>query len=372
MSSVLLYFAEPSSHGCSTCLRNNVSDRLSPRDKTALVPPPPNFRLVADERFNICDICSKCFKSKTLLLKHHRVHSEHGSEQQGFKCTMCPFTCVQPDHLRTHLSLHVELGHDGSHDQQPLDSSEENSEDSMTTGGEEEENVDVDDDTLDGDVDDEEEEEQEEEDEKAGASTTTSDEEPEPELKAEDLSVKTPAPGETKPAGDVLGINPSARSLLGELMDKCGFSQIHQYKEAYKQALKESRIGGGLPSSASSFGVFSQGRTVLSSPGSDVDLMNMPSGQVTNSGGKRADQRQSSASSDVVSCDMSAGLAGNNNNNKVPGLGSGLPNLDLTVGNKGKTSSLLSGLDIAAFAGGFRSTRDNNNCGTYVFSVYPV
>lgn len=76
--------------------------------------------------------------------------------------------------------------------------------------------------TLDGEESEEDEELEEEEEE---------EEEAEHEEEAEDLSV----PSQGSPAK-----TPQPASLVGELMDKFGLSNIAQYSEAYKQALQES------------------------------------------------------------------------------------------------------------------------------------
>lgn len=88
--------------------------------------------------------------------------------------------------------------------------------------------------TLDGEDSEEEEDMDEEEDD---------DEDMEPEdEEAEDLSIPSQVPK---------NIHPNQASLVGELMDKFGLSNIAQYSEAYKQALQESNSALKLQMQAS-------------------------------------------------------------------------------------------------------------------------
>ncbi|CAG0913422.1 unnamed protein product [Notodromas monacha] len=178
-----------------------------------------------------CDVCDKALRSKHHLLQHQKTHVEH---EDGMKCTMCPFTCRQPDHLRNHITLHIQVQQDvvrrHASEDNSMDSeftADDGDGDTETIDDNDDDNVEIDDDGLDDDMD---EDDDEEDDDEQDNNTEEENEE-----KAEDLSCKAvggPSPFSNSPA-----------TLVGEVMDKFGLSQIDQYSEAYKQALKESRIG---------------------------------------------------------------------------------------------------------------------------------
>ncbi|XP_050502716.1 B-cell lymphoma/leukemia 11B isoform X2 [Diabrotica virgifera virgifera] len=139
-----------------------------------------------------CDYCGKKFRYQNNLEVHKRTHTG----ELPYKCTVCDHVCAQSSKLKKHMKIH------------------RTPDDRNSNAGSVE--------TLDGDDSEEDEEvEDEEEDE----------EEMEEEEEAEDLSVPSQIPKNPT--------SPSA-SLVGELMDKFGLSNIAQYSEAYKQALQES------------------------------------------------------------------------------------------------------------------------------------
>lgn len=138
-----------------------------------------------------CEYCGKKFR----YLNNLEVHKKTHTGELPYKCTVCDHACSQSSKLKRHMKIH------------------RTPEDRTSNAGSVE--------TIDGDESEDEdmEDEEEEEEEEMDAE----------EEEAEDLSV---------PASKS-STNPSA-SLVGELMDKFGLSNIAQYSEAYKQALQES------------------------------------------------------------------------------------------------------------------------------------
>ncbi|XP_063906001.1 B-cell lymphoma/leukemia 11A isoform X1 [Zophobas morio] len=162
--------------------------------RTASTPPgkPESPRTgIATEPSHACDFCGKKFRYQNNLETHRRTHTG----ELPYKCTVCDHACAQSSKLKRHMKIH------------------RTPEDRTSNAGSVE--------TLDGDESDEEEEVEEEEEE----------EEELEEEEAEDLRVPSQLPPKNA--------NQSA-SLVGELMDKFGLSNIAQYSEAYKQALQES------------------------------------------------------------------------------------------------------------------------------------
>lgn len=147
--------------------------------------------LSSNEASHACDYCGKKFRYQNNLEVHRRTHTG----ELPYKCTVCDHACAQSSKLKRHMKIH------------------RTPEDRASNAGSVE--------TLDGDDSDEEDDMDEEEEE---------DDELEEE-EAEDLSV----PNQLSVKDSV-----QSASLVGELMDKFGLSNIAQYSEAYKQALQES------------------------------------------------------------------------------------------------------------------------------------
>ncbi|XP_018572513.1 B-cell lymphoma/leukemia 11A isoform X2 [Anoplophora glabripennis] len=173
---------------------NKGDDQITNTPRSASTPPgkpgsPRNSN--SAEPIHACDYCGKKFRYQNNLEVHRRTHTG----ELPYKCSVCDHACSQSSKLKRHMKLH----------RTPEDRTS-NAGSVETLEGDESEDED--------EMDDEEEEEDELEEEEA-----------------EDLSV--PSQMSKNEA------NPSA-SLVGELMDKFGLSNIAQYSEAYKQALQES------------------------------------------------------------------------------------------------------------------------------------
>ncbi|XP_050300638.1 B-cell lymphoma/leukemia 11B isoform X2 [Anthonomus grandis grandis] len=148
-----------------------------------------------------CEYCGKKFRYLNNLEVHRRSHTG----ELPYKCTVCDQAYAGSGKLKRHMKVH----------RTPEDRTS-NAGSVETLDGEESEEEDID------EEEDEEEEELEAEDEEA-----------------EDLSVQN--------SKNV----PNQASLVGELMDKFGLSNIAQYSEAYKQALQESNSALKLQMQAS-------------------------------------------------------------------------------------------------------------------------
>lgn len=150
-----------------------------------------------------CEFCGKKFRFQAKLLIHRRSHTD----DKLYKCNSCDFTCSQQSKFKQHLKMHA------------------TPEDRTSNAGSVE--------TFDGDESNPEDEEEIEE---------IDDEEEdmeEMEYEAEDLSVGSKSEKQFDMKRDLLLGNPPS-SLVGELMDKFGLSNIPQYSEAFKQAWQES------------------------------------------------------------------------------------------------------------------------------------
>lgn len=49
----------------------------------------------------VCEVCSKCFPVKSLLVRHLRVHTG----ERPFKCTFCDYCATQSFNLKRHMAM---------------------------------------------------------------------------------------------------------------------------------------------------------------------------------------------------------------------------------------------------------------------------
>lgn len=217
------------------------------------------------EKNRECEYCGKKFRFQSNLIVHRRTHTR----EKPYKCTICDHACTQSSKLKRHMKTHkksdrgngrtggeagvTSTNGDGSTISTPEQisndgSDDERMDDDEEVGEEEEEEVE-------DEEDDEEEEEEEDmeldeegdEDDDGDAPedlTTKSTSSTPPNNNAEENSKSMQSPRPT-PSQTPLDKTPSDKvsssgSLVGELMDKFGLSNIQQYSEAYKQALQES------------------------------------------------------------------------------------------------------------------------------------
>ncbi|XP_055603182.1 B-cell lymphoma/leukemia 11B isoform X2 [Uranotaenia lowii] len=159
---------------------------------------PPNKQSQSTEAIHSCEFCGKKFRFQSNLQVHLRTHTE----ELPFKCNSCDYSCMDALKLKQHMKIHMKAGEDGMSNPESLDSDMEDSDNELMDA----EDIDGDDDDQDDDVLGEE---------------------------AEDLSMSS-TQSHAKKDGHM------SSSLVGELMDKFGLSNIAQYSEAYKQALEES------------------------------------------------------------------------------------------------------------------------------------
>lgn len=182
------------------------SRAITTTPRSASTPPKP---MQSGDAQHACDFCGKKFRFEHNLLVHRRVHTG----DKAYKCNSCEFTCFQASKLKRHLKVHGtpedRASNAGSVETFDGDDSQDEMEDEEEINEEEDED------------EEEEEEEMDEED---------------MEDEAEDLSVSSKSENKFDMKKDMLP--PS--SLVGELMDKFGLSNIPQYSEALKQAWQES------------------------------------------------------------------------------------------------------------------------------------
>ncbi|GBP43450.1 hypothetical protein EVAR_16024_1 [Eumeta japonica] len=164
----------------------------------------PPAKRMADDAQHTCEFCGKKFRFESNLLVHRRTHTG----EKPFKCNECDEAFDKPSKLKRHMKVHragdagAEEGESGGDTDTDSDS-------------------DLDDDELDG------------EDEDGNEDADEVEE-------AEDLTVSNGSAPPAPRQHNAPPTQPPAASLVGELMDKFGLSNIAQYSEAYKQALQES------------------------------------------------------------------------------------------------------------------------------------
>lgn len=189
------------------------SGSITVTPRSASTPP----KSINQDAIHNCDFCGKKFRFQSNLIIHKRTHTGDGE----YKCTQCDFLCLQASKLRRHMRLH-NTPEDRTSNSGSVETENEDSPDDLDEEEAEAEEMDDDDEDNDNENDNEEE--------------------------AEDLSISNAQQqhlinlnNNIQRKKDMMDPRHSnAASLVGELMDKFGLSNIAQYSEAYKQALQES------------------------------------------------------------------------------------------------------------------------------------
>lgn len=190
----------------SNLLMGGESDNLNATPRSASTPPSKPSQENAAAVY-ACDYCDKKFRFENNLIIHQRTHSG----EKPYKCTACDFECSHINKLMRHMRVH------------------RSPEDGVSNAGSVETNDGDESEPEDDIVEEEGMEEDEDED---------CDDGEEIDYEAEDLSVGHRIDG--KGDSPIISSATGPTSLVGELMDKFGLSNIAQYSEAYKQALQES------------------------------------------------------------------------------------------------------------------------------------
>lgn len=188
----------PDKHTTDT--NNDEAQTIITTPRSASTPPKETQ---SNDGVHACEFCGKKFRFQANLLIHRRTHTD----DKSYKCNSCDFTCFHASKLKQHLKVHA------------------TPEDRTSNAGSVE--------TFDGDESNPEDEEDVEE------IDDEDDDNEEMEYEAEDLSVGSKSEKQFDMKRDLLMGHPPS-SLVGELMDKFGLSNIPQYSEALKQAWQES------------------------------------------------------------------------------------------------------------------------------------
>lgn len=193
-----------------------------------------------------CDQCPRRFRWECNLVMHQRAHTG----ERTFKCYKCHELLATPQNVRSHMRMHQKSSNQSS---ASPDSSRQQVDDDII---EDEDDEDCDEVENIDDCDDDEED-------TCPSVTDSIDDDPQDDIiedTPEDLStsksmsthIHTPTSqsvsSSTYPENREKLNSDQPRSVVGELMDRFGFSNISTYNEAYIQALKESsRLMHHLP-----------------------------------------------------------------------------------------------------------------------------
>lgn len=245
----------------------NDSGDLTSTPRSASSPPPTNkpadFSLnsgsmsaVTENVSRACEFCGKKFRFQSNLIVHRRTHTG----EKPYKCSVCNHACTQSSKLKRHMKIHrnSNRGSGGAVEGEEGDATTNGNPDSTADQASNAESIESLDDDCDDDDDDELDEEEDEEEEEEDMEIEEEEGDEDDDLGGdapEDLTTKStastpPNSGEPNdktastprptPAATPLEKVATPGSLVGELMDKFGLSNIQQYSEAYKQALQES------------------------------------------------------------------------------------------------------------------------------------
>ncbi|XP_054729055.1 B-cell lymphoma/leukemia 11B isoform X1 [Anastrepha obliqua] len=205
-------------HKSDSVNQENENINSTPRSAST----PPSKPSQENTAVFACAYCEKKFRFENNLIIHQRTHTG----EKPYKCTACEFECSHINklmkHMRVHRSPEDGASNAGSVDSNDAEDSEADADADAEAEGEAE--IDGEEDNMDEDGM----EEDEEDDAEDGEDI---------DYEAEDLSVSNRIDGKSE-SPKTTSTGPT--SLVGELMDKFGLSNIAQYSEAYKQALQES------------------------------------------------------------------------------------------------------------------------------------
>ncbi|KFM79241.1 B-cell lymphoma/leukemia 11B, partial [Stegodyphus mimosarum] len=277
-----------------------------------------------------CEFCGKAFRFQSNLIVHRRSHTG----EKPYKCPICRHSCSQASKLKRHMKTHQSNngkstpGSENNSMESPRSTPDSTSEQGKERNIQRRRSLDEDEDASDGQTADNEEEEEDLDDEDEEEEEDELDDEEDLDdsnevLMAEDLSTRGPTSSTPVPRSsptsdqnktqkttpeDVAANNdnnssntisvsngengnnsrekdsskPEPRhSLLSEVMDKIGLSNIQQYNEAYQKALEESSLKN---SSKEETDTPSRGRTPVTENGPEK-LNNREDGNNTNSHG---------------------------------------------------------------------------------------